>query len=116
MHFNGTAENITPQQFGLRSQRKDVFLYIENKEIGEVLITRAVRSTFTEFGGPFLFKGVLATWILQPNPYAFPIPHLKSLFGSPIRFNHGSGSTISSSRISLENAEYSILIDKSSKV
>src|SRR5665213_3151788 len=58
MHFKGTAENITPQQFGLRSQRKDVFLYIDNKEIGEVLITRAVRSTFTEFGGPFLFKCV----------------------------------------------------------
>jgi hypothetical protein len=114
VHFEGQAEELTLFQFKLFGKLNGVNLLIDNKIIGEVIISYTVLNPAPKFRGLFKYHCVFGDISIPVNVVRFSIPNLKSFLGEPIRYPSASELLISSARIVLETPKYSISIDKSS--
>lgn len=113
--FSGLLLSLDNKSFN-NLDKNNYYLIYENEILGEVFITEVRNYSTsikqeTEIIGVFTRELFLGDKTINVNQVYFSIPNFKNLLGSVTKFYNGRGGTMS--RLSLENENYNIEIDKS---
>lgn len=113
--FKGTLISQLKDSINLLSDFNYFQLEINDLDVGETFITNITHSTSSDkpkISGVFTRKSVFGDYSIPVDSIKFCIPNLKDFFGSGTYRKTGKSISTSLSRLSFENDNYTINIDK----
>ena len=113
--FKGTLISQSKDSISLLNDFNYYELIINGIEVGETFITNIIHSTSSskpKISGVFTKKSVFGDYSIPVDTIKFCIPNLKVFFGSASYKKNGKSISTQSSRLSLDNDNFTINIDK----